>query len=98
MLLYHRLAVHIKEEDLEKICHGWGLEKLRKILYDALRVNSKESAKLAASTIYVEVVKSRKLCVWADSNEQPMTYPFDLAEWVIEYNKRKEKKTLHSST
>lgn len=98
MLLYHRLAVHIKEEDLEMICHDWGLEKLRKILYDALCVNSKESAKLAASTIYVEVAKSRKLCVWADSNEQPMTYPFDLAEWVIEYNKRKEKKTLHSST
>ena len=98
MLLYHRLAVHIKEEDLEMICHDWGLEKLRKILYDALCVNSKESAKLAASTIYVEVIKSRKLCVWADSNEQPMTYPFDLAEWVIEYNKRKEKKTLHSST
>lgn len=98
MLLYHKLAVHIKEEDLEMICHDWGLEKLRKILYDALCVNSKESAKLAASTIYVEVVKSRKLCVWADSNEQPMTYPFDLAEWVIEYNKRKEKKTLHSST
>lgn len=98
MLLYHRLAVHIKEEDLEMICHDWGLEKLRKILYDTLCVNSKESAKLAASTIYVEVVKSRKLCVWADSNEQPMTYPFDLAEWVIEYNKRKEKKTLHSST
>lgn len=79
MLLYHILAVHIKEEDLEMICHDWGLEKLRKILYDALCVNSKESAKLAASTIYVEVVKSRKLCVWADSNEQPMTYPFDLA-------------------
>lgn len=98
LLLYHILAVHIKEEDLEMICHDWGLEKLRKILYDALCVNSKESAKLAASTIYVEVVKSRKLCVWADSNEQPMTYPFDLAEWVIEYNKRKEKKTLHSST
>lgn len=98
MLLYHRLAVHIKEEDLEMICHDWGLEKLRKILYDTLCVNSKESAKLAASTIYVEIVKSRKLCVWADSNEQPMTYPFDLAEWVIEYNKRKEKKTLHSST
>lgn len=98
MLLYHTLAAHIKEEDLEMICHDWGLEKLRKILYDSLCVNSKESAKLAASTIYVEVVKSRKLCVWADSNEQPMPYPFDLAEWVIEYNKRKEKKTLHSST
>lgn len=98
MLLYHRLAVHIKEEDLERICHDCGLEKLRKILYDTLCVNSKESAKLAASTIYVEVVKSRKLCVWADSNEQPMTYPFDLAEWVIEYNKRKDKKTQHTST
>lgn len=98
MLLYHTLAAHIKEEDLERFCHDWGLEKLRKILYNTLCVNSKESAKLAASTIYVEVVKSRKLCVWADSNEQPMTYPFDLAEWVIEYNKRKEKKTLHSST
>lgn len=98
MLLYHTLAAHIKEEDLERICHDWSLEKLRKFLYDALCINSKESAKLAASTIYVEVVKSRKLCVWADSNEQPMTYPFDLAEWVIEYNKRKEKKTLHSST
>lgn len=98
MLLYHTLAAHIKEEDLERICHDWSLEKLRKFLYDALCVNSKESAKLAASTIYVEVVKSRKLCVWADSNEQPMTYPFDLAEWVIEYNKRKDKKTQHTST
>lgn len=98
MLLYHTLAAHIKEEDLERICHDWSLEKLRKFLYDSLCVNLRESAKLAASTIYVEVVKSRKLCIWADSNEQLMTSPFDLAEWVIEYNKRKDKKTQHTST
>lgn len=98
MLLYHTLAVYIKEEDLEQTCQDWSLEKLRNILYNSLNFNTKESSRLAASTIYVEIAKARELCVWADSKEQPMTYPFDLAEWVIEYNKRKEKKTLHSST
>ncbi len=98
MLLYHRLAVHIKEEDLEQTCQDWSLEKLRNILYNSLNFNTKESSRLAASTIYVEIAKARELCVWADKPERGIPETFNLAEWVLEYKKREKIKEQHSAT
>lgn len=98
MLLYHTLAVYIKEEDLEQTCQDWSLEKLRNILYNSLNFNTKESSRLAASTIYVEIAKARKLCIWADKPERGIPETFNLAEWVLEYNKREKIKEQHSAT
>ena len=90
MLLLQEVASRMGERDLGAANKTWNIAQFRNSLYASVYKAHQEPAKLAASTIFIEVAKAQKLCIWADESEQEIPERFNLAEWVLEYKKREK--------